>query len=478
MSCYLLQLPTELQLKIVQTLIQSEADRYRYHRAGQEDETIRVYHDLIRWSSTCSYFRALLAHRVFKTVQLVNGEKSGSSLSAVAKSPYNIHVKELHFVGDLLGSSHSDEAVFLDTEGTLVRSEDVAFPHPEGTLARSVNDVLCHLERFPSLESVSIEFDIDMWDFGRWDAARAFNADLLATWLALISRTCSALTLNRTPHFKHLEIRQLVWKTVSTFSHAAFQEFLGHFEKFTLSVYSDDVCGVRLFDMPDSYRMAMTKLDDCFYNHLANVRTLSIKAPRGAAETPAGVEGMHYVLLALRPNQMPLLRTLHLDHIFVSRELIEFLVGHNDTLEELSLRKCYAGRPFPYLSIDDDNGINWSELFTSLFYACAAKLRRFELAGCGMPFPSEERLREEYLDEEETEKISTMLQQDPRRILFPYAYLAESSGELICYYKLSLKEFLKGEDQQCLDRLMVSVERNAKENAKSRRKGLHLQIQS
>lgn len=75
------------------------------------------------------------------------------------------------------------------------------------------------------------------------------------------------------------------------------------------------------------------------------------------------------------------LKTLHLEQIFASPELIDFLVGYKDTLEELTLRNCYAST-----ENNAENGIYWSDLFDSLFSACPTRLRRFELTGREMPF--------------------------------------------------------------------------------------------
>lgn len=189
-------------------------------------------------------------------VKLVNGEESGASLNAIAKSPYNILVKELHFIGSPLGSAHSDET---------------AFPNTEVVLARSVNELLCDLQRFPSVEKISIKFDYLLgldWSASPKltastpEAAKAVKARASAAWLALISRTYFTLTENKSPYFKHLEIRQLVWETVSIFSHAAFHDFLGHLEQFTLSIYGCGIDGGYMSNTDENYLTVMTKLDE------------------------------------------------------------------------------------------------------------------------------------------------------------------------------------------------------------------------
>ena len=109
-------LPAELHLKIINDLLR---DKDIEAQEDKQEERINTDHDLINWSCTCFYFRNLLAPKIFKAAKLVNHEKSGSSLNAVAKSPHNVHVKDLHFIGSALGPCHSKEAALSDTEGIL-----------------------------------------------------------------------------------------------------------------------------------------------------------------------------------------------------------------------------------------------------------------------------------------------------------------------------------------------------------------------
>ena len=106
------------------------------------------------------------------------------------------------------------------------------------------------------------------------------------------------------------------------------------------------------------YLAVIGNLDKHFLNHLANVTSLSIKA---SGEGLLGLEGVHHVPLALKAGQMPLLTTPYLEHMFASPELIDFLVAHTDTLEELTLCDCYAS-PEGLAN----NGIYWSQVFNSL----------------------------------------------------------------------------------------------------------------
>ncbi|MCJ1427118.1 hypothetical protein MMC29_005021 [Sticta canariensis] len=197
MPCSLLSLPTELHLKIIRDLLR---DKDIEAHEEKQDDLISIDHDLINWSCTCSYFRNLLAPEIFRTAKLVNDEKSGSSLNAVAKSPHNVHVKNLHFIGSGLGHVHSEEAEFSDIEGILPRSVDV---------------LLCNLQWFPSLHRLSLGFDYSYESLGSDDWIKSLDlytkpetpkqvlkAEASAAWRALMSKTFYALTKNKSPNFK------------------------------------------------------------------------------------------------------------------------------------------------------------------------------------------------------------------------------------------------------------------------------------
>ena len=68
-----------------------------------------------------------------------------------------------------------------------------------------------------------------------------------------------------------------------------------------------------------------------------------------------------------------MLQILHLEHMFLSPELRDFLVAKASTLQKLHLRSCRA-------EIEDemvDDGLRWHELFDALSSAEPKKLRDF-----------------------------------------------------------------------------------------------------
>ena len=302
-------------------------------------------------------------------------------------------------------------------------------------------------------------------------AGKPAQAKICAAWLALMSRTYSALTQNKIPHFKHLELRKFIFKKVSAFSHTAFHDFLGHLEQFTISVYDGDIARGGLPYTSEDFFLVM---NEYFFTHLHKATALSVKAP---TVTPLVLEEINHLALTLQTCIMPLLTTLNLDNVFVSQDLIDILIVHNDTLEELSLKTCYVDPCF--LHITDHNRICRSHLFTSLFSACPARLRRFALVGCEMPFPSGQELAKAIIGEEEIEKVQHILHQEPERIFFAYAYYDEfESGFKVKYNnEVGFDHFLKGEDQGSWDRLIGLVERNA-ETAKNKSRGVQSRVES
>ncbi|MCJ1262380.1 hypothetical protein MMC22_002250 [Lobaria immixta] len=458
MHCNLPQLPAELLRMIIGELLRwDDGEKF-------VGEPVTIYHSLINWSCTCSYFRHLLAPHIFKSVKLVNKENSGSSLIKVAKGQHNVHVKELYFVGSALGDVHSEATAFTDTEGI--------FP-------RYVRDLICELQRFPSLEKLSLGFDYPPDDISArgWvehifteeeeTPEQVLEAEASLAYRALMSRTFSALTQNKPPHFKHLEIRNLIWKDVSTYKQAAFHDFLGRLEQLTFSIHAKESLEGWKLD-----RSLMGKLDEYFFNHLANITTLSIKDP---VVDCLWLDQTTYAPLALKVDQMPLLTTLHLEYILATPELADFLVGHKYTLEEVILRDCYAstGGSSTYYLDEIDNGIRWSQFFTSLVSACPAQLHRFELICSSL-----ECLSSNLIDwEEGYENIRTMLRQNPRRVLFPYG-VRDREWLVRFDWRECLAAFLRGEDQRSWDRLQELVQGNAKKAAKSESKGAKLQVRS
>ncbi|MCJ1465221.1 acrosomal vesicle protein 1 [Pseudocyphellaria aurata] len=485
-----LAVPPEVQQLIIDELLRSEDLKAR----REQDERIIVYYDLIEWSCVHSYFRSLLAPYIFKTVKLVNDEKSGASLDAVARSPHCVHVEKLHFIGSTPDQVNGEETheKKLNREGFDSEKPDGEKPDGEkpdgeksdgkksdgeksdgeksdgeqsvpsvhdGIFPRSVDGLLSDLKRFPSLKSLSIRFDHhydDEDDYEVDNPDEVLKAEAQSPWRALMCRAYSALSRS-TPHVKHLDIRQPIQTKVSTFGSAAFRAFLGHLEQLTFSIHNDlERMDYRFIewvsDATVAYPAIMRTLDKCFFEHLANVTMLSIKAPEEGTFGVVGAIGSPHSPLVLRAGHLPLLKTLHLEYAFTSRELIGFLVHHKETLEEVTLRDCYASAE------DFCRRTSWSKLFKSLFSSHPAKLRRFEpVLRMSHSFIED---KDGFLSDGEEETVQTLLQ-DPGNIIFPYAKISNYDGDLVPDDLETWSAFMAGNDQRYWLLMKNLVDRNA-----------------
>ena len=469
MSCSLVDLSPELQLKIINELLndaiiekfedvkeEKEDDPYDYNQEKPDDfkdrkeweRTQDRVHDLKNWSSTSRFFRDLLTPYIFKTVQLSNNEKSGSRASSLSRSDLSKFVKEIQYTGSALGDGHKEEEAYSDTEAILPKRVDV---------------ILSDLKCFPNLETLSIHFPYKFCDYDEWDGGldlcaeeetdeETKSAEEKIAWRALMSKTYEALSRNKNHSLKSLKLKQFGPIKVSTFSDSSFHDFLSSIEDFTLSIYGEDNgAGWQINKVP-AYLATMSKLDIYFFNHLTSLTSLTLKAPE---EGPLGLEGMNHIPLPLKSHQMPCLKTLFLEYIFIGPDLIDFLTAHTKSLETLTMRKCAA-------SPDGlaENGIHWSKFFYTLANANFEKLTELIIEPGPVPLTSEET----YNKEEDQEKVSgevkearRILGEDCGRRIFPYVMLDDKYGMLYENEEENLEAFRRGEDQAGWERLMGKV---------------------
>lgn len=452
MACHLVDLSAELQLKIVEELLQHPIAKPADGDVKQEDHDTRCRDSLLNWSCTSLFFRDLLAPYIFRCVNLRNSDKCGSSLLEVVKGRHNNLVKEIRFVGSAPGDAHIGEEAY----------EDVVAILPD-----SVKKVLSDLQVFPSLELLSVRFDNQFDDYAEWDEGLNIGeeeesdedvkqAEEKIAWRALMAKTYAALLQNESFTLKGFEINDLVRKKVSTLSNPAFHAFLGRIERFHLSIYGEDNGAGWLINTHYYYEAMMSKLDKYLFDHLASITTLVLKAPK---EGPIGLEGMNHVRLALKKGQMPHLKTLELEYIFVCQELIDFLLDHTQTLEHLSMHKCSS-------SINGlaHNGIPWHRLFNSLADAKPEQLTHLEISFKSVPLTYEESFGHDENEDEvpaEVKEAREILRNDPSRRIFAHINLDDKYGMLFDDDEENLASFQRGEDQASYERLMRIVNANA-----------------
>ena len=409
--------------------------------------------DLINWSSTSSNFRSLLAPYIFTSVTLRNTEKSGFSVDLIAKSNYRQYVRDFSF------------------EGTAPGDEEDGFTDTEEILPDVVESVLSNLSQFPTLESVRIEFPLDFCD-GWGGGQELFHDDETPekrvrdegeeAWRALNTKVYAALARNINPSFKKLTLEALLPREASSFSTPEFKALLGQMTHFTLSCWTDD----------DSHYRTVTRygcvyyterFDTLFFNHLTSVTHLSISG----VGMPMGALGGS---LKLNRFQMPLLRSLHLEGIFICRELVEFLTSHAQTLEILHLDDCHAAA---HTFGDQSDCITWDDLFTPLSNSKPTRICEFRVEPDGTQLCHEIELFDDYRSskeiKDEAARALEHLKTHPERRLFAYSYIDDKYGFVGGDKEGNLQSFRAEIDQRAFDRLMGIVERNA---AKAQRRKL------
>lgn len=420
---HLLDLHTELQLEIVSHL----------------KNTPTWQRDLLNWSSVSSNFRSLLAPYVFTQITLCNTEKSGASVDLIAKSNYRQYVRKLSFQGMAPGD------------------EEEGFSDVDGIFPPVVESVLSDLSCFPALETVVIHFDLKFdrgWEEGFMlfqdleSPAQRLELEKTEAWRALNTKTYAALARNIKPGFKHLTLQNLLPLEASSFSTPEFRTLLSNMTKFDFSVWWDQT-GHSAANTRLGYVDYTQKFDALFFNHLVSVTHLTISA----AGLPMGLYGFHHGALKLNRFQMPLLKSLALESVFICPELREFLASRADTLESVQILESHAG------SYHNDNPITWAELFTALSQANPAKLREFTvLPSDGMELFDDYHAAQ--ADKDEALLTLEFMKRHPERRLFAYSYIDDKYGFVGCLQYSNLDSYRLGADQRAFDELMRIVETN------------------
>ncbi len=328
----------------------------------------------------------------------------------------------------------------------------------------NVRTILSNLRRFfPRLQSLRIEFKPidweDFWNDENFDYSDGETAEQISSaeddraWRALMAKTYKLPAQNQQPCIKALEIQALMPKEVSTFSNRAFYDFLGMLERFTLSIYGNHNGARWNINTIHGHPAFLSKLDKIFFDHLQNVTYFDLKADWTG---PIGLEGLRHARLALRGDQMPLLMYLYLKYIFVCPELLDFLVWHAGTLESVSFSDWYGRTsdrgPTEHSTI-------WYALFIAFSDAEPRKLSQFEILPVNVPYhmppcqiPPPQPSR--------AEEVRLLLEENPKRRLFPYAVLDDKYGMLLEDEYENQASFFKGDDQKSWERLMEIVEGN------------------
>ncbi|MCJ1371813.1 hypothetical protein MMC20_003033 [Loxospora ochrophaea] len=267
-----------------------------------------------------------------------------------------------------------------------------------------------------------------------------------------MAMTFDALSFNKQPCMKELEVRQIIPREVSSFRKKAFHDFLGTLKTFTLSVCTLSVWAAdddtnRKSNTSTGYVTFISNFDVFFFDHLANVTHLDFRAHE---DGPIGLETLTGdISLALYPNQMPLLESVYFENMFICLEPVHFLKAHSNTLQLISLHEC-CGSINGYTKSEN----RWEFLFTTLSNVEPRALRQVEITNESAPY----QWRNE--SEEEVERTRKMLEEDSNKRIWPYKTLDQWNGLLRNDKHENWEAFLRGEDQRAYERLMKIVETN------------------
>lgn len=472
MPCSLLELSDELHLNIIRELLQHDDFLHEHEKSLDQDpnkesrdrdDEFRYHRDLMNWSCTSHRFRNLLAPCIFKSIKLRNDKKSGASVDSLLKSPHGALVKEMYFLGTIpsdMANPDDDEDVKALAEGFHTESDKAEEEEEKPitiTLPLVVDTLLSDLHQFPNLESLSIGFTYPYeYPFDDYYDAEGMvdneNPQPARAWKALMTTTFETLLRNKPPRLRALEIRKFVWTFTEPYENQSFHKFLSHVECFSLSVRGGNNGAGWCVNTCDGYLECVARFDDLFLDHLASATSLTLKATE---EGPIGLEGMRHARLALKKRQMPLLKSLHLERIFICRELVDFVISHTDTLEQLTLHDCNSS----VNGLQDNAGFYWNHFFDALYRADLKKLSHLEIRPYNAPLYNS--FSQEETDPENVQQIRRVLSEDAKRRVFGYAMLDDKYGMCFVDEDENQAAFERGEDQVAFDRLMGNVNANA-----------------
>ncbi|KAB8252508.1 hypothetical protein BDV35DRAFT_335374 [Aspergillus flavus] len=409
--------------------------------------------DLISLSSTCTWFRVVLAPIIFANLELNNTAKSARSITAIGKGRHAACVKTLRYIG------------ICETDQQTSPLEEVYPPE--------VDQVLSNLHMFGSLDKLTIEFPFDyesdlLFEYLQSDIFYPENAPLeesentwrgfmAATFRAIVSNYSHASSNRRLP--LNIEFRDLNIFMVSVYATEPFQSFLSQLKSFDLSLRRwDNGVGWTMITQR-IFREFTHYLGPFFFDHLATVEEFSFD-PRETGTLGNG--GQPYCEdIGLRNTTLPRLRKLTLNNIIICLELRDFLVRHKATLESITLQDCFACDEQAWVYGEQ---IDWRELFTTLAQESFPRLTEFEAVW------SDSTLQllgvdDTWADHRVVQRVREKLDREPDAKVFAYCEVDDKYGVRYCDGIVNQAAFLNGADNLGYLDLMAIVHRNSEQGS-------------
>lgn len=460
----LLDLSAELQVAIIEYL-DTQSNRCDPPAAYFAPRTSR---DVASLSTSCRTFHRLAAPALYRNICLRNSDKNGKSLQAVGKSPLIARlVRELNVEASITVEDDYDELMPLSEED---------FPS-------SVEDVLSHLERFPNLEFLSVQFKLgdtmdrdeleaesscEMWQ-GLPNPYRDFDQlkwkEQRAEFRAIMARTYDAIASSERPSsLTTIELRNLLPAGVSSFNTVPWQTFLGTLKTLRLSMHEHVGGGELCASTAWGYVDFIQNLDLLFWQ-LGNITEFRFAASNQGLP---GLPGQHHAVFPLNVEDMPVLQVLELQFCFISERTARFIAGHIKTLKRVRLENCYSAASdynaeehttwATFLNIIADSLDTFENTPLKEFFISPRVLGKSrELGICDNGSVS---IRG---DDTQVDLAFSMSRTEPHRRPFDYARLDDKYGFLSEMEEENLTAYLLGHDQVAYDRVMTVVRRQSGE---------------
>ncbi|KAF2008406.1 hypothetical protein BU24DRAFT_327237, partial [Aaosphaeria arxii CBS 175.79] len=150
-------------------------------------------------------------------------------------------------------------------------------------------------------------------------------------WRAVMKKSYNAISKNAPGQVKALELRNVIPQQVSSWLQSDWHKFLGGVQSFAITLRGGaNSIGQQLGTCPE-YPKLTRDLDIYFFDHLANVINFKFAA---TLDGPVGCEGTdNHTKFPIRPDHFPQLQSLHLAYVFIDKQLLEAIIGHNETLQ-------------------------------------------------------------------------------------------------------------------------------------------------
>lgn len=325
---------------------------------------------LLNWSSTCRSYRRLLGPLIFENLVLRAQAKSLASCTVLSDTDHWQHVTSLVFCGTYLIAEYGDNPEYRVRIDPL---EDFDFDQ----LFRILSNLPPNLRRltldFPtewSLECYGCTGKdgnyLDVFDIDE-QPEQTLELESSDNWRKLIFTVFSALVRNdiSTKSDFELWLFNIPALPCSVYWSSEFQHFLNRVSHLVLSFsHFDNLAGWNLNTMEMPVNFA-SRLGTWFWNHLANVKSLSIRAD---SSWPFGLApGRCHIPVALPDSKLRFQRLafLTLTWWFVDSELIALLLIHMSALKNLTIMDYFADNK-DCSSSDAENTPTWADFFTAL----------------------------------------------------------------------------------------------------------------